>query len=366
MTSASIRIESAVKHYRRGDGTSVPAIDGIDLAIHDGEFMVLLGPSGCGKTTLLRSLAGLEDLDSGRIEVRGRVLVDTSAKISVAPEHRQIGMMFQSYALWPHMSVAQNVGYPLSAQKLAKSEIRTRVREILETVGIADLEGQYPSQISGGQQQRVALARALVSGHDVVLFDEPLSNVDARVRDHLRVELKRLHQELGFTAVYVTHDQDEALALGTTVTVLREGRVAQSARPRNVYDEPVNPYVARFMGSANEISGTVSSVASGGLVTVASAIGDIVGISPAQVDVGDEVFVFTRPEKWRVTGSGATGENVWSGQLVTEGFHGFYTDQIFEVNGTTVRTRAFTEHPLEAQELSLSIDPADVRILADS
>lgn len=362
---ASIRIQGARKHFRRGDGTFVPAVDGIDLTVDDGEFVVLLGPSGCGKTTLLRSIAGLEDLDAGLVQVRDRILFDKSRKINLPPEHRQIGMMFQSYALWPHMSVAQNVAYPLASQKLRKPEIHKRVQEMLAVVGIQDLAGQYPSQISGGQQQRVALARALVAGHGVVLFDEPLSNVDARVRDHLRTELRRLHQELGFTAIYVTHDQDEALALATKVTVLRDGKVAQAAPPREVYQEPADAYVARFMGTANESHGTVRTVSAGGTAVVETAMGPVTGAGQPGLTEGMPVVVFTRPEKWRVDLHQQANVNSWRARLDSEFFHGFYTDRLFAVGTEAIRTRGFAERAAAGRDYWIHVDPRDVRILAE-
>ncbi|OLT16150.1 hypothetical protein BJF78_14730 [Pseudonocardia sp. CNS-139] len=254
-TRPRIAVRGLTKRFRRRDGTQVNAVDGIDLDVAEGEFLVLLGPSGCGKTTLLRVLAGLEEVDAGRVELDGRVVDDPAVRVCVPTERRGLSMMFQSYALWPHMTVAENVAYPLTTRRVRRAERAARVRRVLDVVGIGPLAGQYPGQLSGGQQQRVALARALVAGDGVVLFDEPLSNVDAKVREQLRTEIARLHRELGFTAVYVTHDQEEALTLATRLLVLRDGRIAQSASPREVYTRPADLGVARFMGAGNEIPG---------------------------------------------------------------------------------------------------------------
>ncbi|HVV08265.1 ABC transporter ATP-binding protein [Amycolatopsis sp.] len=361
----SIRISAAHKHFRRGDGSTVRAVDGVGLTVAAGEFVVLLGPSGCGKTTLLRSIAGLETLDEGTVEVHGRTLFDRARRINLPPERRQVGMMFQSYALWPHLSVAQNVAYPLRAQKVARAEATRRVAEILDVVGIGELRGQYPAQISGGQQQRVALARALACAHDVVLFDEPLSNVDARVRDHLRTELARLHRELGFTAVYVTHDQDEALSLATRVTVLRNGKVAQSAPPREVYERPANPYVARFMGTANEIPGRVLESFSDGRVVVRAGFGPVTGVGASPLAVGEPVIAFSRPEMWRFSEHEPATANRWRARREDGHFHGFYTDHLFRLGTAPIRVRSLSAAQPPTAEGWLAIDPGEVRVLPE-
>ena len=202
-----IQISNVTKRFRRAGGKVIVPVDNISLTVDENELVVLLGPSGCGKTTLLRCVAGLERPDEGEIIVDGRVVFSSAKGIFVPPDQRRISMIFQSYALWPHMTVAQNVGYPLEGRKLSKAEIGERVSRALELVGIGGLEAQYPGRISGGQQQRVALARALVSNSSVVLFDEPLSNVDAQVRSQLRFELKRMQRQIVYSALYFTHDQ---------------------------------------------------------------------------------------------------------------------------------------------------------------
>ncbi|MBV9811555.1 MAG: ABC transporter ATP-binding protein, partial [Acetobacteraceae bacterium] len=240
-----------------GRRTGPPALGGISLDVAPGEFVVLLGPSGCGKTTLLRCIAGLEQADAGEILLAGDVVFSAQRGIALPPEERRLSMVFQSYALWPHMSVAENVAFPLRSTRLTRAETEDRVRRVLELVALDGLADAYPGRLSGGQQQRVALARALVANSRLVLFDEPLSNLDAKVRDRLRGELSTLQRQLGFGAVYVTHDQAEALALADRLVVMQAGRIAQVGPPVDVYLAPGSRYVADFLGGANEIAGTL-------------------------------------------------------------------------------------------------------------
>ena len=227
------------------------AADDLTLEIAEGEFLVLLGPSGCGKTTTLRCLAGLEVPDQGRISFGARRVFDSGAGIDVAPDKRNIGMVFQSYALWPHMTVRQNIEFPLRVRKIRQGLVEGWVDEIVRLVECEALLDRYPAQLSGGQQQRVALARGLVSRPDLVLFDEPLSNLDAKLREQVRGQLHELHARLGFTAVFVTHDQAEALALADRLAIMRRGRIEQLDTPHAVFARPVSEYVADFIGMGN-------------------------------------------------------------------------------------------------------------------
>jgi iron(III) transport system ATP-binding protein len=246
---SDVRIRGLTKQWHGKPPTT--AVDDLDLDVAAGEFLVLLGPSGCGKTTTLRCIAGLETANTGEINLGDNVVFDAARKVNVPPNKRGIGMVFQSYALWPHMTVRKNIGYPLKARRVDKTTARTWVEETAALVDCDPLLERYPGQLSGGQQQRVAVARGLVARPTVMLFDEPLSNLDARLRDIVRTEIHGLHGKLGFTAVYVTHDQSEALALGDRLAIMRAGRIEQLATPEEVYEEPATEYVAGFIGMSN-------------------------------------------------------------------------------------------------------------------
>ena len=246
-----ILIDGLTKHFDGKPPTT--AIDDLHLEIAEGEFLVLLGPSGCGKTTTLRCLAGLEQPGQGRIVFGDTTVFDAERKMNLTPDKRKIGMVFQSYALWPHMTVRKNIAYPLKARRMKEGISWGWVEQIAELVDCAALLDRYPAQLSGGQQQRVALARGLVARPDVVLFDEPLSNLDARLRDQVRAEIHELHGRLGFTAVFVTHDQSEALALGDRLAIMKLGKLEQYGTPEDVFERPVSEYVAAFIGMGNRL-----------------------------------------------------------------------------------------------------------------
>ncbi len=241
-----ILLDKISKSY---DGGQSIAVKELDLQIEDGEFMCLLGPSGCGKTTTLRMIAGLENLTKGEIIVGDRV-VDAAAKgVFIPPEQRGIGFVFQSYALWPHLNIEQNTDFGLRMRKIPKKEREERVSHIMKTLGIDQFRDRYPSQLSGGQQQRVALARMLVVNPDVLLLDEPLSNLDSRLRLEMRAELKRIHKVFGTTIIFVTHDQWEAMTLATSIVVMKEGTLQQLGTPEDIYELPANRFVAEFVGN---------------------------------------------------------------------------------------------------------------------
>jgi len=234
------------------------AVDGVDLDIGKGEFMTFLGPSGCGKTTTLRMIAGLIEPTEGEISVGGKLLSSPGTKV-VPPEKRNMGMVFQSYAVWPHMTVFENVAFPLRNLKKSKEEIGKRVRAALELVKLDGLEDRYPSNLSGGQQQRVALARAMAIEPDILLFDEPLSNLDAKLREEMRFELKEIQRRIGVTSIYVTHDQAEAMAISDRIAVMSHGQIKQIGKPREIYDSPEDPFTAEFIGLANFFPGKATS-----------------------------------------------------------------------------------------------------------
>jgi ABC-type Fe3+/spermidine/putrescine transport system ATPase subunit len=240
---AFVRVDKLRKRY--GD---LAAVDGVSFEVGQGQTLALLGPSSCGKTTILRSIAGLESPDEGSISIAGGMVLDVAARIDLPPQQRELGIVFQSYAVWPHMSVGGNVGFPLKVRGIAGAERRERVDRMLEVIGLSAVRDQPAAELSGGEQQRVALARALVCEPRVVMFDEPLSNPDAQVRDQLRLELKMLQERLGFTAIYATRDQAGALALGGTVAVMNRGRIEAAGPAREVFQRPRTPFVARFLG----------------------------------------------------------------------------------------------------------------------
>ena len=248
---ANVSITNLSKRF--GGKNPTTAIDDLDLEIAEGEFLVLLGPSGCGKTTTLRCLAGLETADAGSIAFGDRTMYDAAGGVNLPPNKRDIGMVFQSYALWPHMTVRKNIGYPLKTRRIRGTKATEWIEEVAALVDTSMLLDRYPAQLSGGQQQRIALARGLVARPQLVLFDEPLSNLDARLRDQVRTEIHELHGRLGFTAVYVTHDQVEALALGDRLAIMRQGALEQLASPDEIFEEPATEYVAAFIGMANRL-----------------------------------------------------------------------------------------------------------------
>jgi len=290
-----VTIQGVVKRFG-----VVTAVDAVDLTVADGELFTLLGPSGCGKTTLLRLLAGFYRPDGGTIRFGDRVVN------GLAPYERRIGMVFQNYALWPHMTVAENIGYGLRLRRLPGEEVARRLQEGLRKVNLTGFETRYPGQLSGGQQQRVALARALVLNPDILLLDEPLSNLDAKIRIQVRAEIRRLQRELAITTIYVTHDQEEALSLSDRVAVMRDGRVLQVGPPRELYERPRTRFVADFVGTNNLVPGEVESrAAEGADLVVRTALGPLRAIANGVVSA--RCVLAVRPENVAL-GPAATGE----------------------------------------------------------
>jgi iron(III) transport system ATP-binding protein len=367
-----MRVSSVAKSYRRSDGAEVRAIDHVSFDVAAGEFLVLLGPSGCGKTTLLRSMAGLERPDSGRIEIDGSVVFDSTSRKLVPPERRAASMMFQAYALWPHMSVAANVAYPLLSKrggryrgKAGKELLREEVLKVLSRVQCEHLVDQYPGNISGGQQQRVALARALVSNEPVIFFDEPLSNVDAKVRQELRAELIILQREIGFSAIYVTHDQSEALSLADRVAVLENGRIAQLGTPEEIYANPASQYVARFVGTVNEIPGVLRVAPTGSHVE--SPAGPV-HVADSDQTSGGDVVAFFRPESCEISATPITAnaKNVWAGRVIAVSFAGDHYEYLVDI-GHSLQLRIWANNRRSVtldENVWVYVDPADVRVLA--
>ncbi|MGW1345262.1 ABC transporter ATP-binding protein [Kribbella sp. NPDC002412] len=283
----------SLRGVRKQFGSAV-AVESLDLDVHPGEFLTLLGPSGCGKTTTLNMVAGFLTPDGGRIQLDGHDVH------RLPPDKRDTAMVFQQYALFPHLTVGQNVAYGLRMRKCAKAEIRTRVADALERVGLAGRGDRRPSELSGGQQQRVALARAIVVRPKVLLFDEPLSNLDLKLREQLRLEIKHLQRELGITSIFVTHDQTEALVMSDRIAVMRDGRIEQLDTPDKIYHQPVSAFVAGFVGQSNLLSG-VCTEAGNGECTVRLSTSHIVRArATGGLTDGDAVQVLLRPEALRL------------------------------------------------------------------
>jgi iron(III) transport system ATP-binding protein len=324
-----VMVRQLSKVYRTRGATQA-ALAGIDLTVQRGEFLVLLGPSGCGKTTLLRCIAGLEQPDIGEIEIDGNPVFAAERRLYVPPEKRRLSMVFQSYALWPHMRVADNIAYPLRNRGIAPSVVAERVNNVLHLVGLDTLSRNYPDELSGGQQQRVALARAIVGEPGLILFDEPLSNLDARVRDHLRVQLLALQKNLTFTALYVTHDQAEAMALADRVVVMNHGSIAQIGTPTELYHRPSSRFVAEFLGNPNQIEGGVTGI-EGPYHRVRTPIGEVLATGDGTtLPTGTAVTILFRPEQCALVAEERPGPNRLAVKLVRAQFLGGYIEQVVE------------------------------------
>lgn len=297
----------------------VEALRDIDLEVNEGEFCVLLGPSGCGKTTTLRCVAGLERPDGGEIEISGKLVNSPAAGVYTPTEKRDIGMVFQSYAIWPHMNVFQNVAFPLTQgyRRVAKSEVEQKVLAALSLVQLDGLEDRPATDLSGGQQQRVAMARAMVTEPNILLMDEPLSNLDARLRDQMRVELKKITKSIGVTTLYVTHDQAEALSLGDKVCVMNEGEILQVGLPHEVYSRPQSLFVAKFVGEMNFVKGTVS-----GSDRVASPLGEVCVPVPTSCQTGNPVTLAVRPEHLKIVRLSKENSEGVQGKITSKNYLG--------------------------------------------
>jgi spermidine/putrescine ABC transporter ATP-binding subunit len=364
MQAAEVRLENVGKRY--GDQW---VVRDVDLHIRRGEFYTFLGPSGCGKTTLLRMIAGFATPDEGT------VYLDAKPVNQVPPWRRNVGMVFQNYALWPHMTVFENVAFGLRERKVPRREIARRVTEALAQVELKGTEIRRPSQLSGGQQQRVALARTLIIQPRVLLLDEPLSNLDAKLRIEMRLELLKLQRDLGLTTIYVTHDQEEALALSTRVAVINNGKVAQEGKPRAIYEEPADDFVAAFVGQANLFSGKVTQttgqsleVDAGGGLTVHLAL------SPASMppEPGAAVWLSIRPEAVELSGPGtACGRvNRIEGQIVASAYQGSLVEYEIAALGRAIKARVTNPKgkPLfqSGEQVVVTFAPADVVLVPGS
>lgn len=360
-----VRVRNLIKRYKTKRG-EVLALNNVSIEIAKSERVVLLGPSGCGKTTLLRCVAGLEQPDQGEIEIDGVTVFSAERGIFIPPEERGVSMMFQSYALWPHMTVAQNIGYPLENRPLSdRIADHRKVDDALAMVACSGLQNRYPAQLSGGQQQRVALARAVVANDGLVLFDEPLSNVDAKVREQLRVELVTLQQRLGFAWLYVTHDQTEATAVADRIAVFNSGQIAQLGTPYEIYNEPLSRYVAEFMGASNAITGVLDGHQDG-LAVVKSQIGLIKLRTSQDATVGQEVTVVFRPEQLEIGSihdQSKTNTNSFEANIQASMFLGTCWEHAVEVGTTRLIARSFKQDTVGQHGATyVSIKPEHARM----
>jgi len=350
-------LEAIAKHFG-----SVRAVDDVSLTVADGRLLTLLGPSGCGKTTTLRMIAGLEQNDAGRILIGDRVVSDGARGLFVPPERREIGMVFQSYAIWPHMTVAANVAYPLEVRHLPRADVRARVIDALRLMQMEHLAERPATALSGGQQQRVAIARALVFRPRVLLMDEPLSNLDAQLREQMRLEIRALQQRLAITTVYVTHDQEEAMVLSDEIAVMHEGRVLQAAAPEIMYARPASRAVAAFFGTPNLLPAKVREVRRESGESLAQVDGE--GwegwcAAPANVQAGDAVTVIARPEIIRLGAERPRTGIVWTGIVRQRIFRGARNVYAIESGALRVIVDAPPDQTVtEGTTVTLTVDSA--------
>lgn len=347
-------VEGLVKNFGQ-----VRAVDNVSFTVKSGTLTTLLGPSGCGKTTTLNSVAGLDPVDEGIIRVGDFVLNDSKRGVALQPEQRELGMVFQSYALWPHMKVYDNLAFGLKLKKVPDAECRKRIDEVLELVGLGGMRERYPFQLSGGQQQRVALARAVVTRPRLLLLDEPLSNLDAKVREQARFWLRDFQHRLGITTVYVTHDQAEALAISDMVAVMSSGKLLQYAPPLDVYEKPVSKFVADFIGVSSFLNGmVVGRDANSTRVKIES--GEIL-TSTRAAPQGEKVSVAIRSERIRLVPVTEAGENTVQAQVVSGVYLGSKWQYLVETKSGPMRVETMDAAP--GEQIRLALAPEDLILL---
>lgn len=353
----SLTVENLMKTFHGHGGKTVNALDEVSFTLEPGEIFTLLGPSGCGKTTTLRSVAGLEKPNGGVISIGERQVFNAMNNVFIPPNERHIGMVFQSYAIWPHMNVFDNVAFPLKhiKPKIDKKEMKTRVIKALETVQLGGYENRSATQLSGGQQQRLALARSIVSEPKILLLDEPLSNLDAKLRELMRFELKRLQRELGITTLYVTHDQAEALALSNRIAVMKDGKVVQIGTPNDIYKRPHNRFVADFIGSTNFIEGIAEHAVEGGM-SVKTKQGSLRCSCYEVSPLGSSVLISIRPETIEMLEEATDdAENLMKGIVTNRVFLGEIIDYLVRVDDSyEIRVKTNKDFQID-QPVSLSM-----------
>jgi ABC-type Fe3+/spermidine/putrescine transport system ATPase subunit len=357
---AHIEVEELEVHYGR-----VPAVDGVSFRVAPGEQLTLLGPSGCGKTTTLRAIAGLEQPTAGEIRIGGTPVYSSARRINVPAERRGLSMVFQSYAIWPHMSVFENVAYGLRVRNESGDEIARKVDRALDMVQMRELRERSAAALSGGQQQRVALARAFVFSPAVLLFDEPLSNLDAKLRADMRIELRELQHRLGLTSVYVTHDLEEALAMSDRIVVMRNGRIEQIGTPAEIYDLPRNAFVADFIGSANLIRGRLrSDLATDGLLALETADGHVIFGATHGRMVGADPVLSVRTVHLHLSSQRPNAmRNVWSVRIERTVFQGDFSQVHVAWGDQHLVVRCIAAEHSAGDQAFMTIDPRRVVLL---
>jgi iron(III) transport system ATP-binding protein len=342
------------------------ALDHVDFTVRDGELFTLLGPSGCGKSTTLMSIAGFQQPEEGRIRVGERVVFDAGRRIALPAEHRNLGIVFQSYAVWPHMTVYENLAFPLKVRRLKHSEIRQRITDTLELVEMTQYEKRYPHELSGGQQQRVALARALVYSPSVLLLDEPFSNLDAKLRIRARSWVKDLQHRLGLTTIFVTHDQDEALSMSDRIAVMSHGEIQQIGAPEDVYHRPANRFVAEFVGRVNLIEGVVASVDGGrAILDVDGGARRLTVASANDAKVADRLTVVVRPEAMTLLAGddvSVNGTNTWDANVHATAFLGDHYE--YELEAGKLQLIAQTARPVNGSRIRVHIPDEACAVVA--
>jgi iron(III) transport system ATP-binding protein len=344
-----IEIDTLHKFYADGK-KRLHVLKGISLNIGEGALYTLLGPSGCGKTTTLRSVAGLERPDSGAIRIAGQTVFSSGQRINVPTNKRPIGMVFQSYAIWPHMTVFENVAYPLAVKRVATDDMRSRVNEVLRVVGLEGLADRPAPKLSGGQQQRVALARALIKNPKVLLLDEPLSNLDAKLREQMRFEIKRLQRQFNITTIYVTHDQAEALAISDQIAVMLNGDLLEVGSPEQLYVRPRHTFTATFLGLTNLIAGRVRETVSEAAVGQAeTSCGNIGFIASCDLRQNDRVLLSIRPEHIQISRSepGQGGGNIVRGTVKEVTFMGEAFHAVIAAGAESLRVHTHPFQPVQ-------------------
>jgi len=361
MATITLRLKGIRKHFG-----STAAVDGINLEVEEGEFVTLLGPSGCGKTTTLRLIGGLENLDEGEIELNDKLIASGLRGNVVPAEKRQMGMVFQSYAVWPHMTVEENVAFPLKMQGVKEQDRKRLVQDALDLVNLGELGKRGATLLSGGQQQRVALARALVHNPSVLLLDEPLSNLDAKLREQMRLEIRSLQRRLGITTVFVTHDQSEAMVMSDRIVVMNLGKIEQSGSARDVYSAPQTRFAMEFMGRTNYFEASVKD-RQGGNVRVVSGSGEEFLVTDSNVPPGSQVLMCVRPDA--ISMSRQVPADVlagWQGKVKSASYLGTHAEYLVDVHGVSVYVSAPSETDyVEGEEVWMEPLPGSLRLWVD-